>query len=98
MKTQRNMLHEFLYNVEGGQVPYSIMQRVIVKEKKKTTSDLQFTIKAESVKPHRRIDQRFSLLPIFNVDPHYTGMAANVERNIEKGEFWEFGITIPISF
>ena len=39
-----------------------------------------------------------TLYNIFNVDPHYTGMDANVEHNIEKGEFcWdkEFGITIP---
>ena len=48
------------------------------------------------------IYQRFSLLPIFNVDPHHTGTDATVERNIEtrggKGEFYfetEFGIMIP---
>ena len=50
------------------------------------------TIRAESVGPLRRIYHRFSPLPIFNVDPHYTGMDATVERNIEtrggKGEFY----------
>ena len=38
------------------------------------------------------IYQRFSPFPIFNVDPHYTGMDATVEHNIEtrggKGEFY----------
>ena len=46
---------------------------------------------------------RFSLLPIFNVDPHYGGKDTTVECNIGtrggKGEFWsetkESGITIP---
>ena len=32
----------------------------------------QTTIRAKSVGPVRRIYQRFSQLPIFNVDPHYT--------------------------
>ena len=49
------------------------------------------TVRAESVGPLKRIYQRVSPLPIFNVDPHHIGTDATVERNIDtsggKGEF-----------
>ena len=66
------------------------------------TSTAQPTIRAERVGPLRRIYQRFTLLPIFNADPHYTGTNTTAERNIDtrgrRGNSIlrrEFGITIP---
>ena len=63
------------------------------------------TIRAESVGPLRRIYQRFSPLPIFNVDPHYAGTAtpllsATLRQGVRRGNsilglFLEFGITMP---
>ena len=46
---------------------------------------LEAAIRDESVGPPRPFYQRFSPLPIFKVDPHYPGMDATVERNIEMG-------------
>ena len=50
---------------------------------------VEATISAKSVGPLWRIYQRFSPLPIFNVDPHYTDTDATVECNIKTmGEFY----------
>ena len=50
----------------------------------------QFTIKAKSVGPLRRISD-FPHSAIFNVDPNCTGAASTIKRNIEtaggKGQF-----------
>ena len=54
------------------------------------------TIRAESVGPLRRIYQRFSPLPIFNVDPHYAGTAtpllsATLRQGVRRGIlFWDY--------
>ena len=46
---------------------------------------LEAAIRDKSVGPLRPIYQRFSPLHIFNIDPHYPGVDATVERNIEMG-------------
>ena len=61
-----------------------------------------YTIRAESVGPLRRISQRFSPLPISNVDPHHTGtdalLSATLRQGVGRGNSIlrrESGITIP---